>query len=138
MGLSILFTLLLAQANDARPVGPEITPPTLIRKVEPEYSTDARAKRIEGLVKLSVVVDAEGSPVNIKVLSPLEPGLDQRAVQAVQQWRFRPARKSGKTVAVTAVISVDFRLPNPILQRDSPPRTDAPVVSDGDFWWIFN
>jgi protein TonB len=137
MELSVFIAFMaLAQVNEARHVSPELTPPVVIRKVEPEYSAEARSKRIEGVVKLSAVINAEGAAVKIKVTAPLDPGLDQRAVEAVQQWRFRPAKKDGTPVAMTAAISVDFRLPNPVFERPAPPKPDTDPVAD-NLWWIF-
>jgi TonB family protein len=137
MELSALIAFMaLAQMNAALPAATGLTPPAVIHKVEPEYSADARSKRIEGVVKLSAVIDVAGAPVKIKVLAPLDPELDQRAVEAVQQWRFRPAKKDGKSVAVTAAITVDFRIPNPVFQRPAPPKPDTEPVVD-NLWWIF-
>jgi TonB family protein len=137
MELSVFIAFLaLAQMNGARPVSSELTPPAVIRKFEPEYSAEARSKRIEGVVKLSAVINAAGAAVKIRVTAPLDPGLDQRAVEAVQQWRFRTAKKDGTPVAVTAAISVDFRLPNPVFQRPAPPKRDPDPMVD-NLWWIF-
>ena len=59
---------------------------------------------------LSVIIDSTGKPTNLKVLRPLGLGLDEKAIEAVQKWRFRPGTKEGKPVAVYATIEVNFRL----------------------------
>lgn len=75
-----------------------------------EYTEDAREARIQGVVKLSLAVDAEGLPHNVRVTQPLHPGLDRQAVEAVWDWRFLPALKDGKPVESEAAVEVQFRL----------------------------
>ena len=59
---------------------------------------------------LSVIVDEMGRPNHVKVLRSLGLGLDQKAMDAVSQWRFKPGQKDGKAVPVIATIEVNFRL----------------------------
>jgi TonB family protein len=89
-----------------------VTFPHLIHNVNPEYSDKARRAKIEGTVLISLVVDSSGNPTMIKVTRSLGSGLDEKAVEAVQQWRFDPATKDGKPVAVHMVVEVSFRLYN--------------------------
>jgi TonB family protein len=89
---------------------PDVTAPRPIYKPEPQYSEDARIAKIQGSVKLSVVIDEQGRPDDIKVTTSLDPGLDQQAVEAVRQWLFAPATKDGVPVPVSAFIEVNFRL----------------------------
>lgn len=77
---------------------------------DPEYAESARQRKIQGCVMLAVAINASGTVDRIKVVQPLEPGLDQKAVEAVQQWKFSPATKDGKPVAVQIPVSVGFRL----------------------------
>lgn len=91
-------------------VGGDVSSPILVSKVEPEYSEEARRAKYSGVVHLSVVIDENGIPTDIHVTSPLGLGLDEKAVQAVQHWRFRPGLKNGKPVKVQASIEVAFRL----------------------------
>jgi protein TonB len=84
--------------------------PTLLVKVEPAYSEEARVLGHQGKVVLKVVISAEGRAEAIQVLEPIGLGLDEEAVRAVRQWRFAPGRKGGVPVAVKAVIEVNFRL----------------------------
>jgi TonB family protein len=91
-------------------VGNGVTMPTLISKVEPTYTQEARAAKVNGTVVLYIEVDPEGVPQNIRVLRSLEPGLDENAIYAVSQWRFRPGTKDGNPVTVAAQVEVNFRL----------------------------
>jgi periplasmic protein TonB len=86
------------------------TQPRLIRKVEPQYSEQARKDKIEGTVTLKAVVAADGHPTDIKVLKSLDPELDQNAIAAVKEYLFKPATKNGEPVAVFATVEVPFRL----------------------------
>jgi TonB family protein len=85
--------------------------PVLTEKVAPEYSDEARRTCKEGTVKLSVVVDESGMPQKIRVTQPLGSGLDDEAVRTVRKWRFRPAMKAGRPVAVQARVELHFRAP---------------------------
>jgi TonB family protein len=91
-------------------IGGDVSAPVLISKVEPEYSEEARKAKHSGMVLLSVVVDDQGVPRDIKVVRPLGLGLDEKAIEAVARWRFRPAFRNGRPVAVTANVEVNFRL----------------------------
>ena len=59
---------------------------------------------------LSVVVDSEGHARNVKVVKSLGMGLDEKAIEAVEKWRFKPGMKDGHPVNVLATIQVNFRL----------------------------
>lgn len=87
-----------------------ITAPQLIHKVEPEYPDEARKSRYQGTVQISAEIDLAGRPANIRVLHGLGLGLDERAVEAVAQWRFHPAMSNGQPVKVSVVIEVSFHL----------------------------
>jgi len=91
-------------------IGGGVSAPSVMSKVEPEYSEEARRAKWQGTVVLSVIVDELGRPRNIRVFRSLGLGLDQKAVDAVSQWRFKPGRKDGKPVPVIATIEVNFRL----------------------------
>jgi TonB family protein len=80
-------------------------------KPEPQYSDEARNAKWQGAVLLSLVVDETGKPTNIRVVRPLGLGLDEKAVEAVSQWIFKPGVKDGAPVPVQAQIEVSFRLP---------------------------
>jgi protein TonB len=91
-------------------IGGGVSPPTVVFKVEPEYSEEARKAKFQGTVVLFVVVDEKGNPRDLKVIRPLGLGLDQKAIEAVEKWRFNPGKKDGKPVPVQATIEVNFRL----------------------------
>ena len=90
--------------------GSGITPPGLLREVKPEYTDDARRRSVEGDVVLEIVVRRDGGVGSVKVLQGLGAGLDQRAVDAVRQWRFSPARRYGTPVDVVVEVAVEFKL----------------------------
>ena len=91
-------------------IGGGVSAPVAIVKPEPEYSEEARKAKWQGAVLLELIVDANGVPQEIKVVKSLGLGLDQKAIEAVQKWRFKPGLKDGKPVPVSANIEVNFRL----------------------------
>jgi TonB family protein len=91
-------------------VGGEISAPVLLSKVEPAYSPDARAAKYQGSVLLYAEVGADGQAHNIRVSRGLGLGLNEKAVQAIRQWNFKPAGKDGRPVTVGVNIEVNFRL----------------------------
>ncbi len=82
----------------------------LVWKIEPEYTDEARKARLQGLVVLVVDIGADGRARNFRIQSGLGLGLDERAIQAVQQWKFRPASRGGAPVEMPVRIEVSFRL----------------------------
>lgn len=91
-------------------IGGDVSAPVLVAKIEPEYSEEARKAKYSGTVLLSIVVDAHGFPRDIHVIRPLGLGLDEKAIEAVAKWRFRPGMKGGHPVATLAQVEVNFRL----------------------------
>jgi TonB family protein len=86
------------------------TAPKVLHKVDPDYTKEAKDAKIEGTVVLTVEVHPDGRAHNMHVERSLDPGLDQKALEAVKQWEFRPGKKDGKPVAVAATIEINFRL----------------------------
>jgi TonB family protein len=86
-----------------------VTPPRAIYAPDPEYADAARKAKILGTVVLSLVVSAAGLPEHIRVAKSLDPGLDQEAVDAVKKWKFEPAMRSGKPVAIAIAVEVNFK-----------------------------
>lgn len=91
-------------------IGGGVSAPVPIMKVEPEYSEEARKAKYQGTVLLAIVVDEDGRTRNIRVVRSLGMGLDEKAIEAVSKWRFRPGYKDGKPVPVQANVEVNFRL----------------------------
>jgi protein TonB len=91
-------------------IGGGVSAPSVVYKVEPEYSEEARKAKFQGTVVLFIVVDEHGNPRDLRVIRPLGLGLDQKAIEAVQKWKFRPGMKDGRAVPVQATIEVNFRL----------------------------
>ncbi len=90
--------------------GESVQPPVLLERSQPEYTDEARIANHEGSVLLAVDVDTNGRARNITLLRHLGLGLDERAVEAVGQWRFRPARLRGEKVATQVRLEIAFRL----------------------------
>jgi TonB family protein len=90
--------------------GSGITPPSLLREVKPDYTEDARRRGINGEVELEIVVRSDGTVGDVRLVRGLGAGLDQRAIDAVRQWRFAPARRFGTPVDVLVQIAVEFRI----------------------------
>ena len=86
-----------------------VTAPTLIYKTEPEYSEEARKAKYQGTVILACIVGADGKPRSLRVQHSLGMGLDEKALEAVKEWKFSPAEKDGKPVAVAVNVEVQFR-----------------------------
>ena len=84
--------------------------PRVIRRVEPIYPVDARSKNINGSVVLTMVVDREGNPQDIKIWRSLYPSMDQAAIEAARQMRFEPALKDGQPVSETLLVEFYFSL----------------------------
>ncbi len=91
-------------------VGGGVSAPQLVYRIEPEYTEAARKAKYQGTVVLYAVVDSDGKVRDLRVIRALGLGLDEKALDAVKQWKFRPGQKDGKPVAVAASIEVTFRL----------------------------
>jgi periplasmic protein TonB len=91
-------------------VGGGVSAPEVIHSVEPEFTEEARKANFQGTVSIQLIVDPQGNPQDVRVMRRLGMGLDQKAVEAVRQYKFKPAMYQGHPVAVQLVIEVDFRL----------------------------
>jgi TonB family protein len=91
-------------------VGGGVSAPKAIFAPDPEYSEEARKAKYQGVCVLSLIVGPDGKPRDIHVARSLGLGLDEKAIQAVNQWKFDPAQKDGKAVAVMINVEVQFRL----------------------------
>jgi protein TonB len=91
-------------------VGGSVRPPIAIYTPDPEFSEEARKAKFSGNVVVSLIVDANGNPKNVHVLRGVGMGLDEKAVAAVQQYKFKPALQNGKPVAVYLNVEVNFQI----------------------------
>jgi TonB family protein len=87
-----------------------VTVPQVIFNPEPSFSDEARKAKAQGIVLLMLVVGKDGHPYNIRVGQSLGMGLDEKAIEAVNRWRFRPATLNGQPVATQIAVQVDFHL----------------------------
>ena len=91
-------------------VGGGVSAPKVTYQPDPEYSEEARKAKYQGVCVLSLIVGPDGKPRDVKVARSLGLGLDEKAIEAVNQWKFEPAQKDGKPVAVAINVEVTFRL----------------------------
>jgi len=87
-----------------------VSAPVVVFQIEPQYSEEARKAKVSGVVVLDFVVDSSGHAGNFHVVRGTGLGLDEKAIEAVQQWRFKPGTKAGIPVPVRATVQVNFRL----------------------------
>jgi TonB family protein len=119
--VDILFNLAdapPAEYDDVGRVAAGISPPVVVRRVEPRYTDDARDARLAGTVILQAIIETDGTAKILKIVKPLPLGLTESAVEAIRQWRFTPAMQNGKAIPVSLNIEVAFNLehlnsPNP-------------------------
>ena len=86
------------------------TPPSVIEKVEPNYTPEAKEAGVQGTVKLSGVIETNGRMSEVTVLEGIDEGLDRNAVEAVHQWVFKPGEKDGTPVPFGVTIVINFAL----------------------------
>ena len=100
------------QVGDLVEPGPDVIPPLATYKAPPTYPPLAARQRLGGSVVMDVLVDENGAPQEIKVVRGIKPdlGLDAAAVNAVRNWRFRPATKNGVRVKVHVTLTTTFKL----------------------------
>jgi bla regulator protein blaR1 len=91
-------------------IGGDVTAPKLIHAPDPEFTEKARRKKYQGVCVISTVVDAQGNPTQVQVVRRLGMGLDKKAVEAVEQYKFEPGTRLGKPVPVEVHIEVNFRI----------------------------
>jgi TonB family protein len=90
--------------------GNGVMPPTAIYQPDPEYSDEALKAKYGGTCVLSLIVGPDGRPYDINVTRAIGKGLDEKAIEAVQQWRFKPATKGGQPVSAAINVEIQFRL----------------------------
>ncbi|HEY4381226.1 MAG TPA: energy transducer TonB [Acidobacteriaceae bacterium] len=93
-----------------RKIGGGVLPPTVLHAANPQFSEQARKEKFGGVVLVTLIVDANGQPQNVHVLRGVGMGLDEKAVEAVKQYSFRPATEGGKPVPVQLNVEVNFQV----------------------------
>jgi periplasmic protein TonB len=91
-------------------VGGGVSAPQVIHSVDPEFTDQARQAKYQGAVSIRLIVDRQGNPQDVQVIRHLGMGLDEKAIEAVRQYKFSPAMYQGHAVAVQMVINVNFHL----------------------------
>jgi len=96
-------------APKLNPFGSGVSAPIPLNVIQAKFSKEARKHKISGVCLVSLIVDAQGMPQNARVIKGLGYGLDEQAVAAVNQYRFKPAMKDGKPVPVMIKVEVNFK-----------------------------
>jgi len=102
----------VAQSGQVYKIGQDgVKAPVLVREVKPQYTADAKARGVKGLVEMVAIVKADGSvDPDVRITKSLDPDLDQAAITAARQWQFRPGTKDGTAVDVEVEIEMTFTL----------------------------
>ena len=91
-------------------VGGGVAAPEVLHSVEPEFTEDARRANFQGSVSIKLIVDSQGNPQNVQLVHHLGMGLDEKAIDAVRQYKFKPAMYQGHPVSVQIIIEMSFHL----------------------------
>jgi hypothetical protein len=97
-------------AKHARLGGP-VSAPSLLTKVDPDFSDAALALQVSGISVVIFVIDTAGKPSDIRIMSPVGLGQDEKAIAAVSRYTFRPAIQNGSPVPVDLIVNVNFKIP---------------------------
>jgi TonB family protein len=89
-------------------VGAGVTAPVLVKEVHPNYPDSVRAEGVKGTIEMEGIVEPDGTVSGIRVTRALDPRLDEEAVKAFRQWRFRPGQKDGAAVRVQVTVEISF------------------------------
>ena len=100
----------LVSTRYPRYVGGGVSAPIPVYKPEPTYTEEARKAKYQGAVVLWIVVDSQGNVTDARLAKPLGLGLDEKALETVRTWKFKPALRNGVPVAVRVSVEVTFRL----------------------------
>jgi TonB family protein len=104
------------------PAAGAVTPPVVVTEVKPFYPPDAMSEGKSGSVTLECTVNADGTVGDVRVTTPLDPALDDEAVKAARQWKFKPGMKDGKPVPVMVELEMSFAV------ETRGPRLGSPEV----------
>ena len=103
---SVVFAGPLPQERPSK----DVTMPTVVKEVKPDYPESAKKDRAQGSVTLEAVVKKDGTVGEVTVKKPLHPELDESAVRAMRKWMFKPGTKDGKAVDVAVEVEMTFNL----------------------------
>jgi len=98
-----------APAGYAKPDAPDLSGPVPLKKVDPKYPPEFRNLHVDGEVVLYAIIRKDGSVDSIQLVHSVDPHLDANAMEALAQWKFRPAEKHGEPVDLEAVVHIPFR-----------------------------
>jgi protein TonB len=99
-----------ASGTQAKRIGNGVSAPLLMFAPEPEMSDEAKREKISGNVLVNLLVDENGNPTHVRVRRGTGYGLDEKAVEAVKQYKFKPAMEDGKPVTVSLNVEVNFQI----------------------------
>jgi TonB family protein len=100
-----------SSSDEVFAAGGDVKPPKVIHYVEPEFSpSSSREAYVEGVVRLSAVVNTDGVPVDLRVTKRLNANADNLAIEALKQWRFKPGTKNDRPVKVRINVEINFHL----------------------------
>ena len=99
-------------ANGVRKIGGSVSAPVLVYSAEPEFTEEARKEKVAGDILVNCIVDENGFPRNVYVVRGIDKnlGLNEKAIEAVQKYRFKPAMENGKPVPVELNVQVNFQI----------------------------
>jgi protein TonB len=80
----------------------------VVKQVNPKYSESSRGVRVTGSITIGVIISSQGTPRDPRVIRGIDDEVDHAAVEALKQWRFAPARRKDKAVAVRVVVEIEF------------------------------
>ena len=100
-----------AQSEPVYKIGKDVKSPVLVREVKPRYTEDAMRRKVEGVVELAATVQKDGTVRDdVEVKQSLDGDLDQKAIEAIKQWQFKPGTKDGEAVNVRVNVEMTFTL----------------------------
>jgi TonB family protein len=106
------FSELRANSEGPRLASSDVSSPGPLRKVDPKYPPTLIKERVEGEVVLYAVIRRDGSVDSIQLVRGIDQQLDANAMEALSQWKFRPATKQGSPVELEAIVHIPFHIPS--------------------------
>ncbi len=110
VGSAVAWQIPAQAGQKAYHAGNGVSSPRVLYKIDPGYTPEAKDAKVAGTVVLTVEIGADGLATNLQIVKSLDAGLDQKAIEAVRQWRFQPGEKDGEPVPVLATLEINFKL----------------------------